>query len=809
MCIASIGLLDAFDLGALPLAGPNAMPQPSRPPPPPPTPAQVLSLNSFEQLCINYCNERLQAHYVACTAQEEERLHKAEGLPWVPPHRGEAGDNAAVLLVLEGKGGVFGTLDSTCRMRNADDQAFNRSLLDAHPKSEVLRPPRAGRAAGGLRPDEGFSVAHFHASVQYATEGWVEKNRDALSASLLDVVRARADALRCAWLPAAAAAAATSLPASLPASLPTSHRAAEVPRKAQSISEKYRARLKELLAELTPSRRHAYFVKCVKPNAELRPRAPQPAVVLRQLQRQGVLQGVALIKRGFPHRIGYADVHGRYAPLLQRLGDSGQPHLAKLAALPPRALVEAVLASQGLHAPTEYVLGRERVFLRLGKAALLEKMLARPPEEVPPRQIVTSSHRRRVAPSPLRNTHLHPHPHSCTCTRARAPHPRARAGQVLPDLVASLEDVQIRRKNRAVIARAVMLFVLRRRAQLIVKERRAVVAAAAAAAAAVAEAAAAEAAAAEAAAAEAAAAEMAAAEMAAAEAAAVEAAAAAEAAEVATAAAAAAKTKALREKATGACAAPGGKSVGRALDSRGAYRQGLGSARAYVAAPLLGGASVRGACSARGDASSGPQVVASRAAAARARRAARHPPSATRVTGASRRPPPGVEAVAAQLEPQGSRPSEAVVADLVLEVSMHRLFFSHWSEGWHFYDAAPAALSVEDAALLAGRSPPWPGGTCVVGALPLVPTPSRGVRLPATPAYEDAAAEGRAGSLETRKLLGGADGARARFVRRHLHAIMYETAPHQARVRNVLGLGVIMSCVLCYVVLLGGRGQSI
>ena len=406
------------------------------PTPPLPPPAQVLPLNSFEQLCINYCNERLQAHYVACTAQEEERLHKAEGLPWVPPHRGEESDNAAVLLVLEGKGGVFGTLDSTCRMRNATDQAFNISLLDAHPKSEVLRPPRAGRAAGGLRPDEGFSVAHFHASVQYATEGWVEKNRDALSPSLREVVRSRADALRGAWLPAAAAAAATPLPASLPASLPTSHRAlTEVPRKAQSVSEQYRARLKELLAELTPARRHAYFVKCVKPNAELRPRAPQPAAVLRQLQRQGVLQGVALIKRGFPHRIGYADVHGRYAPLLQRLGDSGQPHLAKLAALPPRALVEAVLASQGLSTPAEYVLGRERVFLRLGKAVLLEKMLARPPEEVPPRHTVTPSHRHTVVPLPRRLFNEHAaapalaHAHAFAHARARArADPRTRAG---------------------------------------------------------------------------------------------------------------------------------------------------------------------------------------------------------------------------------------------------------------------------------------------------------------------------------------------------------------------------------------------
>ena len=374
---------------------------------------------------------------------------------------------------------------------------------------------------------------------------------------------------------------------------------------------------------------------------------------------------------------------------------------------------------------------------------------------------------------------------------------------MLPDLVASLEDVQIRRKSRAVIARAAMLCVLRRRAHLVVKERRAVVAAAAAAAAAVAEAAAAEAAAAEAAAAEvaaaeAAAAEAAAAEMAAAEAAAAEAAEATGVATAAAAAAAAAETKELREKAAG----PTAKRMGLALNSRGAYRQGLGSARAYAAAPPLGGASTRGACSARGDASSGPQVVASRAAAARVRRAGRGDVLAARVAVASRRPPPGVAEVAAKLEPKGSRPSAAVVEELVLEASMHRLFFSHWPEGWHLYEAAPAVLSVEDAALLAGRSPPWPGGTRVEGALPLVPTSSRGVRLPATPALENAAAEARAGSLETRKLLGGADGARARFVRRHLHAIMYETAPQQALVRKVLGLGVIMSCVLCYIVLL-------
>merc|ERR1740124_1057792 len=102
--------------------------------------------------------------------------------------------------------------------------------------------------------------------------------------------------------------------------------------------------------------------------------------------------------------------------------------------------------------------------------------------------------------------------------------------------------------------------------------------------------------------------------------------------------------------------------LGRAFDLRGARRQGLGSARAYAAASPLGGTSARGACSARGDASSGPQDAASRAAAAQKRRAAHGDALAARVAGVSRRPPPGVAAVVAQLEPEGSRASAAVAA---------------------------------------------------------------------------------------------------------------------------------------------------
>jgi hypothetical protein len=147
------------------------------------------------------------------------------------------------------------------------------------------------------------------------------------------------------------------------------------------------------------------------------------------------------------------------------------------------------------------------------------------------------------------------------------------------------------------------------------------------------------------------------------------------------------------------------------------------------------------------------------------------------------------------------------------------------------YEAAAApALAPRDAALLAGLSPPWPGGRKVAGggeeagaeaaaaaaaaaadmlfSTPRPPkAPHRDARLPPTPSLEVATAEAQRRSVETRKLLGEADGKRAYVVRSHLHGMMRET-PGKAWVRQALGLGVILSCLLAYLTLLGGRGQA-
>ena len=379
---------------------------------------EVLPTNSLEQLLINYTNEKLHEHFLRCTLREEERVYAAEGLgAFVPPAaavpatslsssptaprsssaaspvpkaKPPAKDNEALLRLLEGRpSGLLSCLESTCRLPNGNDTGFVRDLFasnDRARKENTLRPPRNAAAIAGrraLKPDEGFQLAHFHSAVQYDAHAFVAKNRDVLSVSLAAAVERQAAAL---WreLSAGSSLAADGGGGGGDGVKPLAlRRGGKAP---TSLSEGHRTRLAKLLGDLDPeaSGVHNFFIKCVKPNERMKPGVFHGGYSLRQLRHQGVLQAVAIIKEGFPHRVSYAEVHTRYAPLLQALAAQNRPGTRTFASIGPRGLVCALLAAEELTETVDYVLGRTRVFLRLGKAQLLERMLSLPPREVLP-----------------------------------------------------------------------------------------------------------------------------------------------------------------------------------------------------------------------------------------------------------------------------------------------------------------------------------------------------------------------------------------------------------------------------------------
>ena len=418
---------------------------------------EVLRVNSLEQLLINYTNEKLHQHFLRCTVREEERVQLSEGLP---PLLATAGtgtgtgtgdadsdgdgtlsidDNERLISLLERKGaGLYACLESCTRVEMGNDAIFMRDLFDQNGEAVaagLLRHPHSSamRGARKLARGEGFQLAHFHSSVQYDASGFVAKNRDALSAGLAAVVDRQISRLRTDL------ATEHTPPLPPPPPPPVGTPAGLRGGRAKSLSEGHRLRLAELLGSLDPAAGvHNFFIKCVKPNRRMEPRRAESGYVLCQLRQLGVLQAVMLIKQGFPHRIAYDELHDRYAPLLREMAASttdsttapstapstapttaqlslktsqvkpSQLSLPRLAAVEPRGLVEAILAAEGLVESTDYVLGRTRVFLRLGRAQLLERMLTLPPAEV-------LMHIHTLSLS-LSLSHTHTHAYTCAYT---------------------------------------------------------------------------------------------------------------------------------------------------------------------------------------------------------------------------------------------------------------------------------------------------------------------------------------------------------------------------------------------------------
>ena len=104
-----------------------------------------------------------------------------------------------------------------------------------------------------------------------------------------------------------------------------------------------------------------HFVRCVKPNDKNAPRQLIPKMVLEQLRASGVFDAVELMKKGYPTRIPYSGIHGKFAHSLPE----------DLAALSPSAFSELAALACDV-GPKDYALGRNQLFLKADKGGLLE-----------------------------------------------------------------------------------------------------------------------------------------------------------------------------------------------------------------------------------------------------------------------------------------------------------------------------------------------------------------------------------------------------------------------------------------------------
>uniref|UniRef100_A0A3Q3QSL7 Myosin-7 n=1 Tax=Monopterus albus TaxID=43700 RepID=A0A3Q3QSL7_MONAL len=308
---------------------------------------EIFEFNTFEQLCINFTNEKLQQffnHHMFVLEQEE---YKKEGIEWTFIDFGM--DLQACIDLIEKPMGIMSILEEECMFPKATDMTFKAKLYDNHlGKSANFQKPRIVKG----KPESHFALAHYAGIVDYNIINWLVKNKDPLNETVVGLYQK------------------SNL--KLLATIFAHYAGADLGKKEkkkkgssfQTVSALHRENLNKLMTNLRST--HPHFVRCIIPNETKTPGAMENPLVMHQLRCNGVLEGIRICRKGFPNRILYGDFKQRYRILNPAAIPEGQ-------FIDSRKGAEKLLASLDID-HSQYKFGHTKVFFKAGLLGLLEEM---------------------------------------------------------------------------------------------------------------------------------------------------------------------------------------------------------------------------------------------------------------------------------------------------------------------------------------------------------------------------------------------------------------------------------------------------
>ncbi|XP_016964107.1 myosin heavy chain, muscle isoform X5 [Drosophila biarmipes] len=310
---------------------------------------EIFDYNGFEQLCINFTNEKLQQffnHHMFVLEQEE---YKREGIDWAFIDFGM--DLLACIDLIEKPMGILSILEEESMFPKATDQTFSEKLTNTHlGKSAPFqkpKPPKPGQQAAH------FAIGHYAGCVSYNITGWLEKNKDPLNDTVVDQFKKSQNKLLIEIF----------------ADHPGQSGGGEQAKGGRgkkgggfaTVSSAYKEQLNSLMTTLRSTQPH--FVRCIIPNEMKQPGVVDAHLVMHQLTCNGVLEGIRICRKGFPNRMVYPDFKMRYMILAPAI--MAAEKVAKNAAA---KCLEAV----GLD-PDMYRIGHTKVFFRAGVLGQMEE----------------------------------------------------------------------------------------------------------------------------------------------------------------------------------------------------------------------------------------------------------------------------------------------------------------------------------------------------------------------------------------------------------------------------------------------------
>uniref|UniRef100_A0A4W4EFL6 Uncharacterized protein n=1 Tax=Electrophorus electricus TaxID=8005 RepID=A0A4W4EFL6_ELEEL len=241
--------------------------------------------NSFEQLCINFANEQLQQFFVKHIFKLEQEEYARESIVWT---RIDYCDNQGTLDVLANRSlNILSLIDEESRFPKGTDTTLLNKMDKVHGKTKIYIPPKNNH-------DTQFGIQHFAGSVFYDSKGFLEKNRDALSSDLIQLVETSTNKLLKLIFQSDISADETK-------SIPT-------------LCGQFRQSLDSLMKTLAACQ--PYFIRCIKPNDFKKPMLFDRELCMRQLRYSGMLETIRIRKAGYPIRHTFQEFLDRYRVLL-------------------------------------------------------------------------------------------------------------------------------------------------------------------------------------------------------------------------------------------------------------------------------------------------------------------------------------------------------------------------------------------------------------------------------------------------------------------------------------------------------------
>ncbi|XP_077354628.1 unconventional myosin-Vb isoform X2 [Festucalex cinctus] len=312
---------------------------------------ETFEVNSFEQFCINYANEKLQQQFNSHVFKLEQEEYMKEEIPWtlIDFH-----DNQPCIDLIEARLGVLDLLDEECKVPKGTDQNWAQKLYKQHSANVHFEKPRMSNTA--------FIILHFADKVAYECAGFLEKNRDTVYDEQINILKASKLQLVADLFSGEDGAAPKSARVNVrPAkSTPKPHNKEH----RKSVGLQFRSSLHLLMETLNATTPH--YVRCIKPNDDKEAFSFDSRRAVQQLRACGVLETIRISAAGYPSRWTYNDFFSRYRVLMPKADVS----------FPDKKLVCHKLLEKLIKEGDMFQLGKSKIFFRAGQVAYLEKLRA-------------------------------------------------------------------------------------------------------------------------------------------------------------------------------------------------------------------------------------------------------------------------------------------------------------------------------------------------------------------------------------------------------------------------------------------------